>query len=287
MQIQTRMPLLISLLALAGVVAGSAQTPSAANPLGVEMVKTGLFVISGGGSNSVLRLSADGLIVVDGKLPGNYKALLGRTHKVSFSDQTVRVLINTDHHREHTGLNAEFLAGGAKVLAQEHAKENQIKFSAEEKPGLPTSTFDRESVLKFGGVEVQLLHFGKAHTNGDTVVFFPNLKVVAVGDLFAEVPDPDFAAGGSLVGWGPALGELLKLEFDVAVPGTGAVVTRTDVERLKTKLDTLVSRAAALVKEGADKDRLATQLKTDELGQRINLSGDRMDKFYAELQEVR
>jgi len=32
------------------------------------------------------------------------------------------------------------------------------------------------------------------------MVFFPDWRVVAVGDLFAEVPDPDFAAGGSLAG---------------------------------------------------------------------------------------
>ncbi len=131
--------------------------------------------------------------MVEGKLPGNYKALLGRTHKVSFSDQAVRVLINTDYHREHTSLNTELLAGGAKVLAQEQAN---------------------------------LLDFGNAHTNGDTVVFFP-----------------DFAAGGSLAGWGEVLGDILKLDFDVAVPDTGAVVTQADVARLKTKLDTLVARA--------------------------------------------
>jgi cyclase len=131
-----------------------------------------------------------------------------------------------------------------------------------------------------------LFHFGNARTDGDTVVYFPNLKAVAVGDLFAQTPDPDFAAGGSLVGWGPVLGEILKLDFDVAVPGTGPMVGRADVEAFKTKIDTLVSRATALVKKGVPKDQLMAQLKTDDLGWQFNFSGDRLDRFYDELSAI-
>ena len=38
---------------------------------------------------------------------------------------------------------------------------------------------------------------------------------------------------------------------------------------------------------GAGKEQLADQMNTDELGLRVNLSGDRMHKFYAELLQVR
>ena len=60
-------------------------------------------------------------------------------------------------------------------------------------------TYDREYKIQLGGVDVQLLHFGNAYSNSDTVVYFPNLKVVAIGDLFAATPNPDFSAGGSLL----------------------------------------------------------------------------------------
>jgi cyclase len=113
-----------------------------------------------------------------------------------------------------------------------------------------------------------LLHFGNAHTSRDTVVHFPNLKVVAVGDLFAPTPDPDFSAGGSLVGWGPVLGQILKLDFDVVVPGTGPMVGRGDLEAFKAKIKMLVSRAANLVKKGMAKDQLMAQLTGDDLGWR-------------------
>ena len=78
-------------------------------------------MISGGGCNSLLRLSANGLIIVDGKLPGNYDELLEQARKIS--DQPVRVLINTDYHENHTGNNARFLEDATQIyLAQETVK---------------------------------------------------------------------------------------------------------------------------------------------------------------------
>src|SRR5215470_16303584 len=90
--------------------------------LTADLVKTGLYVISGGGGNSLLRLSANGLIVVDGKLPGNYEALVALTKQISFSDQPIRILITTDHHAEHTGNNSNFIADGVHILAHENVK---------------------------------------------------------------------------------------------------------------------------------------------------------------------
>jgi len=277
----------IVLLLTVGAVAGSAQytrtnDPPGKSALKTELVKTGLFLISGGGCNSLLRLSASGLIVVDGKLPGNYDALLAQVHKIS--DQPVRVLINTDYHENHTGNNAKFLEDATQILAQENVKQSLAAYNPPDgKVVLPTKTYDKHLTLGLGGIEAQVLHFGNAHTNGDTVVYFPNLKVVAVGDLFAATPDPDFSAGGSLVGWGPVLAEILRLDFDVVVPGTGPMVTRADLEAFKTRIDTLVSRATMLVKKGVPKNKLMARLKTDDLGWRLSFAGERLDRFFAEL----
>jgi cyclase len=139
-------------------------------------------------------------------------------------------------------------------------------------------------MLRLGGVEVQLSHFGNACTNGDTVVYFPYLKVVALGDLFTpDTPNPDFAGGGSLVDWGPVLAQILKLDFDVAVPSTGPMITRDDLVAFKTKIDILVSRARALVKNGVPKDQLLPQLNADDFGWQFRFTDDDLDRFYAEL----
>jgi hypothetical protein len=112
--------------------------------------------------------------------------------------------------------------------------------------------------------------------------------VVAVGDLYTPgTPEPDYSAGGSLVGWGPVLAQILKLDFDVVVPSTGPMVTRADLEAFKTRIDTLVSRASGLVKSGVTKDQLMAQLKTDDLGWRFSFTGDQLDRFYAELSQAK
>jgi len=270
------------LLLIAAGATGSAQTTQdAAHELHAQLVRTGLFVISGGGCNSLLRLSANGFILVDGKLPGNYEMILAQAKKLSFSEQPILALITTDYEQNHTGNNASFLAAGTQIIAHENVKHNRSKVPP------PTITFTDDYSLKLGGVEAQLMHFGNAHTDGDTVVYFPNLKVVAVGNLFAQTPDPDFLAGGSLVDWGPVLEQILKLDFDVVVPGAGMAVTRAELEAFKIKLDTLVSRATELVRKGVPEDQLMAELKTDDLGWKFSFTGSRLDRFYAELSKAK
>lgn len=254
--------------------------------LSTQLVKTGLYLISGGGGNSLLRFSANGSVLVDGKLPGNYRALMSQIRKTSkLSDLPLRVLIVTDRHAHHTGNNAQFLTAGIPVIVQENARPYVVAdHRSDGKPTTPVITFDRNYILRLGGVEVRIIHFGNAQTNDHAVVFFPDLKVVDVGDLFsAETPQPDFAAGGSLVDWGPVLDAVLKLDFDVVVPGRGPIAGRADLEAFKRKIDTVVSRGTALVNQGVAKDQLLAQLHTDDLGWQFSFSGEALDLFYADL----
>ena len=227
-----------AVLALAGARAVFAQyghPPEApgSTKITAQLVRTGLYKITGGGSNSLLRLSANGLILVDGKLAGNYEALLKQVRKIV--DQPVRALVLTSDSEDRTGNNAKFLAAGTQIIAQ----RNLMHLTS------PTVRYDRAYTLRLGGVEARLLHFGSAHTNGDTVVYFPNLRVVALGDLYGATPEPDLSAGGSLAGWSAALAQLLKLDFDIVAPSTGPLATRADLEAFKARIDKLVSREAA------------------------------------------
>jgi cyclase len=276
----------IVLLVMAGAIIVSAQNIQV-NKRGYEgmtaqYVKTGLYVISGRGSNSVLRLSANGLILVDGKLPGGYDALLAQVKTIS--KQPVRALILTGCDESMTGTNAKFLENGTAIVVQENAQQNSGScHSSGDKTAPPIITYAREYQIRLGGVEAQLMHFGNAHSNADTIVYFPNLKVVAIGDLFAPTPDPDYAAGGSLVDWGPVLAQVLKLDFDVAIPSAGPTITRAELEAFKVKIDKLVARASALVKQGVPKNQLMSQLKTDDLDWQLKFDPAQVDGFYADV----
>lgn len=254
-----------------------------------HLVKTGLYLISGGGGNSLLRFSAAGSVLVNGKLPGSYHALMSHVRRLSrLSDLPVRVLVVTDHHLHHAGNNALFLAAGIPILVQENAKSRlPAHASSGRSAETPVVTYDRNYTLRLGGVELQPMHFGNARTDGDTVVYFPDLKVVAVGDVYTpDAPDPDFSGGGSLVGWSPVLAQILKLDFDVAVPSTGPTITRADLEAFKTKVDILVSRATGLVRRAVPQDQLMAELQTDDLGWRLSFTESQVQRFYAELSQA-
>jgi hypothetical protein len=76
--------------------------------------------------------------------------------------------------------------------------------------------------------------------------------------------------------------QVLKLDFDVAMPSQGTAITRADLEAFKTKIDTIVSRDR-IGKEGVPKDQLMVQLKTDDLGWQLSFTGDQLDGFSADL----
>jgi len=235
----------------------------------IQMVKPGLYVVPGGGSNSIVRVTPDGVILVDTKLPGaaNYDGLLAQIRTVT--PQPVKVVIVTHHHADHTGNNDRFIAAGAEVIGHAALASNLDTYQFDPRPAKPTTTYDRERTVRLGGVEVRILHLGRAHTGGDSVVYFPDVKVVATSDAVTTgVTGPlvDYAGGGSAVEWTPVLDAMLKLDFDTAIPGAGPVLTKADVLAFRGKFSTVVDRAAALVRAGVANDQLLMQIKTDDIG---------------------
>jgi cyclase len=255
----------------------------------IQMVKPGLYIVAGGGANSIVRVTSDGVILVDTKLPGaaNYDGLVAQIKTVT--PLPVKTVIVTHHHADHTGNDDRFIAAGAQVIGHAALASALDTYQFDPKPAKPTTTYDgKERVVKLGGTEVRVLHLGRAHTGGDSVVYFPDLKVVATSDAVttgATGPLADYAGGGSFVGFAPVLDAMLKLDFDTAIPGAGPVLTKADVQAFRTKINTVIERASALVKSGVPANQLLMQLKTDDLGwaPRIPM----VDAFVAELNAKR
>jgi cyclase len=259
----------------------------APQPQAIQQVKPGLYMITGAGGNSTVRITSEGVILVDGKLPGeaNYNALMALIKGVS--DQPVKYLIVTHHHADHTGNNQRFLDAGVKIVATENLNKNLVTYAQDPKPASANVTYPgAEYTVKLGGVTAELHHFGRAHTSGDTVVYFPDLKVVCLSDTVTTgKTDPliDYAGGGSATDWTNVLAGVLKLDFDAAIPGNGDVLTKADVQAYKTKFDTVIARARELVRMGVPQDQLLAQLKTDDIGWAPRVP--KVDAFYAELSE--
>src|SRR5687768_6512999 len=250
----------------------------------IQMLKPGLYLVPGGGSNSLVRVTNDGVILVDTKLPGeaNYNGLMEQIRSVTM--QPVKVVIVTHHHADHTGNNDRFISAGVQVIGHEQLAKNLDTYQFDPRPAKPTMTYAKDHTVKLGGVEVRVLHLGRAHTGGDSVVYFPDVKVVATSDAVTtgtQGPLADYAGGGSFAEWTSVLDAMLKLDFDTAVPGAGPVLTKADVQAFRTKFTTVMTRASELVQKGVPKDQLLMQLKTDDIGWAPR--APQIDRFYEEL----
>jgi len=251
-----------------------------------RQLKPGLFMITGAGANTLVRVTPEGLIVVDTKNQGDeqYNSLEKEIKAVS--PQPVKYVLNTQHHPDHVGNNQKFIDGGAQVVGLEALKT----FMANDPrtaniPGRPTQTFAKDHVLKLGGVEVHAHFYGRGHTGDDTMVYFPDAKVVMVSDDMADGnPIVDWAQGGSWVEWSKALEGVLKLDFDTAIQGRGEPKTRAEVQAFKDKVDLVIKRANDAIKAGATKDTLAMQVKVDDLAP-WNFNAQFFSNLYDELKK--
>src|SRR4051812_27596739 len=121
-----------------------------------------------------VRVTPDGLIVVDDKFASQAADVFAAVKTVS--PLPVKYLLNSHHHGDHASGNAyarETL--GVNIIAHKNIRENFLRIK---QAGEPNITFTGEGGVFLGGVEVRLHWFGRGHTNGDTVIEFPDLKAI-------------------------------------------------------------------------------------------------------------
>jgi cyclase len=232
--------------------------------LTIEQIKPGLYAILNPGANTLaVRVTNEGVLIVDDMFERNYEDIIRLVKTVT--DQPVKYVISTHHHGDHTGGNAKMLQH-ATIVGHKNARAAMI---AGKQPGPPPITYTGEAAIHLGGAEVQLHHVGRGHTSGDTVVYFPDLRVMATGDLFVvlpRVPAIDYMNGGTSIEWLTTLDNIMKFDFDVVVPGHGPIAKRDDIPRFKQRFMTVQTRTRELIKKGVSKEEYLKQLKVDDLG---------------------
>jgi cyclase len=250
-----RRDFLLALSAGAVALAGSRLSAGADAIADVTRLAGGVSVVRGpGGGNIVLAEAADALLLVNGGQRGANELLDGI--RARFGGRPVTMLVNTDWHPAHSGLNEPLRKAGATVVAHEYTK--QYLQRAGLKAGLPTKTFYTTETLTFAGQTVECQHLGQAHTDGDISVFFRGANVLVAGDMLSvgRYPIPDVASGGWLGGMVTATKTLLDLVNDQTqiVPGTGAVQTRAALDVQHRMLSAVRERFVKMMRQGMSAD---------------------------------
>jgi glyoxylase-like metal-dependent hydrolase (beta-lactamase superfamily II) len=188
--------------------------------------------------NTTALVTNEGVILVDDKFPVDVDNILAEVKK--FTNQPVKYVVNTHYHGDHSGGNAKLQQMGVQVVTSEKTRDYMAMFK---QPGLSNVTIKDHGHIYLGGKEVELYYFGRSHTGGDTVAYFPAQKVIAMGDMFTfgdATPElVDYRGGGSAVDWTGTVDEALKLDFDRVVPGHGDVTNKAELRKFRESTITL------------------------------------------------
>ena len=254
---------------------GGQQAPSLAG-LTTDKLRDNLFVVRGGGGNTAVFITADGVTLVDTKIYGWAPHLITRIKEVT--DKPVTRIINTHTHYDHTEGNPDFPATVEVVTHENTAKmmpamtapygitltdRNVFKDSGGR--GLPKRTFRDEMTIGSGNDRIQLRYFGRAHTSGDAFVIFPALRAMHTGEAFPNkgMPIMDVNNGGSGVAYADTIANAAKVaNIDTVITGHNqTVVTMADVQMYSEFIRDFVASVRAAKKAGQSIDDVVNSWK--------------------------
>jgi len=245
----------------------------------VEKLRDNFYVLRGGGGNTAVLITASGVTLVDTKIPGWGKPLIEKLKEIT--NKPITTIINTHTHFDHVGGNVDFSVS-VDVVAHENTKANMEKgvpprgfekqagpdvFKANNGRNIAKRTFTDRMTLGSGNDRLELYYFGRAHTNGDTFVLFPNLRVLHTGDVFPNkgMPIMDGNNGGSGIAYADTVAKAAALpNIDVVVTGHSPNMTMADLKEYGEFNRDFVQAVQAAKKAGRTIDDVVNTWKVPE-----------------------
>ena len=145
-----------------------------------ERVSESIFMLQGSGGNIAVCIGEDGTFIVDDQfapLTDKIVAAIG-----DLTDEPVDFVINTHWHFDHTDGNENFGGAGAVIVSHANSRvrmeTDQLvalfdrRQEAYSDDGLPKITFDESVTFHLNGETIDVFYLGRAHTDGDAMVFF-------------------------------------------------------------------------------------------------------------------
>jgi len=265
-------------IALAVVIGGglaSIQTLTQQQPppaLTIEKVKDDLYNIVGDGGNVAVLVTNEGVLLVDDKFEQDHDQIIAKVKSVT--SQPIKYVISTHYHADHSGGNEKMLARSVEIISTANSRKNILEHKQSNAPPnvVPARiTFTEETSVFIGGKEVRARYFGRGHTNGDAIIYFPADRTIHTGDLMAGTsPLIDYNGGGSIIEWTKTLdAAMARLNFDTVIPGHGNVTNKAGLTTYRNNIEKLRNRVTGLIHEGKKQDEIA-KVMTAEYGWQPN-----------------
>ncbi len=280
------------------------QTPPDFSKVEIKTTKLGdnFHTLEGLGGTTGVLVGPDGVFMVDDQFAPLSAKIMAAIKQIS--DQPVRFLVNTHVHGDHTGGNENFGKMGAIIFAREELRDRLMHPlpATNGTPGvpapaaaLPLVTYEGIVKLHINGEVVELIPIPRAHTDGDTMIYFPSLDIIMTGDFYRSIqyPNIDRNNGGTLNGLLDGLGVVIGMAGPSTkiVPGHGPVVGRTEVMATRDMILAVRDRVAQLIAEGKTQDEVLAANPTADYDARVPNSKETTQRFvtqlYAELKPAK
>ena len=265
-----------------------------------KKVNENLFLLYGLGGNIAVSTGNDGVLIVDSQIPIIFPKVMKAIKKLS--DDKIIYTINTHWHWDHSDGNLVLDSDETKIISHSNARENMQKgglinmgttiLNQEPYPksALPVITHENGMSLYFNDEKIDLLHFGPAHTTGDTVIYFKNQNAIHLGDVFFSNSYPfiDVDNGGSLSGMINYLEKIiLVIDKDtIVMPGHGEISSISDIKETIEMLKTVKNRILKSIKNNQSLEQIISSNITKDFDKKYNtllLRDTFIDRAYASL----
>ena len=264
------------------------------------------YTIDGRGGTIGVLVGPQGTFMVDTQFAPLTDRIVAEIKKLS--PNPIRFVINTHVHGDHTGGDANLGKMGATIFARDELRDRLANPAPgpDGKPGtpmpevgLPLITYENTVTFHMNGETIDLIPIRKAHTDGDTMVYFHNADIIMTGDFYRSVgyPNIDRANGGSLDGMIAGLAQIVALAgpHTKIIPGHGPMVDRNAVAAHRDMILGVRNEVAKLMQQGKSSDEIVAAKPTstfDSSVAPVTPNGDRAaDRFvgqiYAELKPMK
>ena len=266
----------------------------------IQKITDNLYLFFGLGGNIAVSIGDDGVLIVDDQIPSLIPKIKDAIKEIGGGDLVYT--INTHWHFDHAEGNLALDPNITKIISQSNARDymsrggliDMVSSRINQEPypdyALPVITYENGMTLYFNDEEIEIVHFGPAHTSGDSAVIFHNQNAIHYGDVFVTEGYPfiDVSSGGSIDGIINFLSKSLeKLKPGATIlPGHGEITNIQDVKDMISMLETVRDRISKMIDEGKSLQEVIDAKPTKDFDEKYpDWLGNFVNRAYASLKE--